>query len=55
MPIAAILAFLLFIDALLGLIASRGHVLCLGHGLVNRLGLSLIAGVAPDVLLFPMQ
>jgi len=53
--LSPILALLVFIHALLGFHSLAGYVMRLGRGLVNRLSLSLIARVAPDILLIAMQ
>lgn len=51
----AVLAPLHFVDDAFVFRTPRGHVLRLGCGLVDRLGLPLITGVAPDLLLCAMQ
>jgi hypothetical protein len=53
--LSPVLALLVFIHALLRLDAPVAHVLRFGRGLVNRLGLSLISRVAPDLLLFAVE
>ena len=53
--LSPVLALLALIHSLLGLHAPIGHVLLLGRGLVNRLGLPLIARIAPHFLFITMQ
>ena len=50
-----VLSFRFFVHIVLELRPAAGHILRVWRGLVDRLGLALIAAVAPHLALFAVQ